>query len=67
MVFFSDFIIQKHYIFIIVSLLISLGPLSSLRYEELAKFIYTLDMYFGSLETFPILVVLSLLFRSNRR
>ncbi len=34
---------------------------------DLAKFVYTLDMYFGRLEIFPILVVLSLLFRRNRR
>ena len=32
----------------------------------MAKFIYTVDMFLGRVEIFPILVVLSLIFKRNR-
>lgn len=33
---------------------------------ELARFVFTIDMYLGRLEIFPVFVVISLIFRRNR-
>ena len=33
---------------------------------DLAKFVYSIDMYLGRIEIFPLLVVISLIFRRNR-
>jgi Trk-type K+ transport system membrane component len=33
----------------------------------MAKFIYSVDMFLGRVEIFPVLVVLSLMFKRNRQ
>ena len=44
----------------------SLGTLGNYNAQpEIAKFIYTLDMFLGRLEIFPMLVVMSLIFRKR--
>ena len=45
----------------------SLGTMGNYAAQpEAAKFIYTLDMFMGRLEIFPILIVISLLFKKER-
>ena len=45
----------------------SLGTMGNYATQpEAAKFIYTLDMFMGSLEIFPILIVISMLFKRER-
>lgn len=45
----------------------TLGTMGSYASQpEIAKFIYTLDMFLGRLEIFPILVVMSLIFNKKR-
>ena len=45
----------------------SLGTMGNYSAQpDLAKFVYSMDMYLGRIEIFPFLVVLSLIFRRNR-
>ena len=45
----------------------SLGTMGNYAAQpEAAKFIYTLDMFMGRLEIFPILIVISLIFKKER-
>ena len=47
--------------------LAGVGAMDSYAFEpSMAKFIYSVDMFLGRVEIFPILVVLSLLFKRNR-
>ena len=47
--------------------LVELGTMGSFNsVPEAAKFIYTLNMFFGRIEIYPILAVLSILFSRNR-
>ena len=47
--------------------LAGVGAMDSYAFEpSMAKFIYSFDMFLGRVEIFPILVVLSLLFKRNR-
>jgi trk system potassium uptake protein TrkH len=45
----------------------SLGTMGNYTSQpEMAKFVYTLDMFLGRLEIFPILIVISLIFKKNQ-
>lgn len=45
----------------------SLGTMGNYASQpEIAKFIYTLDMFLGRLEIFPVLIVISLIFKKNQ-
>jgi len=45
----------------------SLGTMGNYSAQpDLAKFVYSMDMYLGRIEIFPLLVVISLIFRRNR-
>jgi trk system potassium uptake protein TrkH len=45
----------------------SLGTMGNYASQpEMAKFVYTLDMFLGRLEIFPILIVISLIFKKNQ-
>ena len=45
----------------------SLGTMGNYASQpEMAKFVYTLDMFLGRLEIFPVLIVISLIFKKNQ-
>ena len=47
--------------------LAELGAMDNYSFQPaVAKFIYTIDMFLGRVEIFPVLVVLSLMFKRNR-
>ena len=47
--------------------LANIGAMDSYAFQPtMAKFIYTVDMFLGRVEIFPVLVVLSLMFKRNR-
>lgn len=47
--------------------LAGVGAMDSYAFEpSMAKFIYSVDMFLGRVEIFPVLIVLSLLFKHNR-
>ena len=44
------------------------GTMGTFHFQpSLAKFVYTVDMFMGRLEIFPVLIVISLFFRRYRK